>query len=322
MNFRRKHSDNLDPSQLTDTPVALEQDLFALYQVPTPTLKFSAPVVEPSGHRGRWMKVRRPVAAIAAAGAIAAALLFGPGLLGGGTTPVNAEQIFTRASAAANASAAQTSYHLVATTSGLKGVADAQSETWSRDAAHTRNQSSDSGMIINGDQLWLWTTNDGQLRAVHAASGGAAFASTDTLPGSLAQLLASYGSDGCQTATLGGEATVAGRQAYELTLTPSDNCRKAAGSKVAEPAGSLHVWVDKQTFITLKTEAQDANGNAVYQYQVTEIEVGQAIPDSVFQYQPPSGVDVVQVQDAAQAKSALAGTAGKAGPTPGADATK
>ena len=301
----------------------LEQGLLALYQVPIPTLKFT-PVLEPAGRGARWAAVRRPVFVAGAAGVIAAALLLGPGLLGGGTASVNAEQIFSKASAAANTSAAQVSYHLVATTSAPKGGLDSKSETWSRDAAHTRTQSEDSGVIFNGDQLWLWTNVDGQERAVHAASGASAFAAKETLPGSLAQLLASYGGNSCQTAALDGEATVAGRQAYELTVTPSDSCPKAAAANVAGRKGSLRLWVDKQTFIPLKTEGQDGSGTITYQYEVTEIETGQAIPDSVFEYQPPAGVDVAQVQDVSQAKAALsgAGTSGTTAPTSDADNAK
>ena len=53
---------------------------------------------------------------------------------------------------------------------------------------------------------------------------------------------------------------------------------------------------------------------------MTEIETGQAIPDSVFEYQPPSGVEVTQVQDASQAKAALAGTSQTGKPTGASDA--
>src|SRR5690242_20376739 len=110
-------------SNLTDRPDPgdpLDRDLAALYEGPAPALASaipSKPAAAPSNRprllrlvRNRWT----PALATAAACLTAAAIVLLPGWLGGASTSVNAEQIFERASAAANSSVATTSYHLVA----------------------------------------------------------------------------------------------------------------------------------------------------------------------------------------------------------------
>jgi hypothetical protein len=63
-------------------------------------------------------------------------------------------------------------------------------------------------------------------------------------------------------------------------------------------------WVDAETFVTLKTESY-ADGELVFRYEVTELETGVDIPDSVFEYDPPAGVQVVEAATPQEMKGAL-----------------
>jgi hypothetical protein len=64
------------------------------------------------------------------------------------------------------------------------------------------------------------------------------------------------------------------------------------------------IWVDAETFVTLKTESY-ADGELVFRYEVTELETGVDIPDSVFEYDPPAGVQVVEAATPQEMKGAL-----------------
>ena len=64
------------------------------------------------------------------------------------------------------------------------------------------------------------------------------------------------------------------------------------------------MWVDAETFITLKTESYSGRG-LVFRYEVTEFETGIDIPDRVFEYDPPAGVQVVEATSPIEMKIAL-----------------
>jgi hypothetical protein len=67
---------------------------------------------------------------------------------------------------------------------------------------------------------------------------------------------------------------------------------------------STKMWVDTETFITLKTEAYSGSG-LVFRYEVTEFETGIDIPASVFEYDPPAGVSVIEASTPMEMKMAL-----------------
>jgi hypothetical protein len=62
-------------------------------------------------------------------------------------------------------------------------------------------------------------------------------------------------------------------------------------------------WIDKQTFVPLKAE-QSLGPKGSSRYEVTRVEFDLPIPDSMFQFTPPSGADVLP--DAASLKQILA----------------
>jgi outer membrane lipoprotein-sorting protein len=115
---------------------------------------------------------------------------------------------------------------------------------------------------------------------------------------------------GCQTAQQVGEETVANRTAYKIRVTPDASaCPEMAGvpaKDVIAKLGVLTVWVDKETFLPLRTEQATPDGG-VSIYTVTQIEVGGDIGESTFAYEAPEGVAVQEVANLTEAKNVLSG---------------
>jgi hypothetical protein len=69
---------------------------------------------------------------------------------------------------------------------------------------------------------------------------------------------------------------------------------------------TTRMWVDQETFITLKMET-DSDQGPLASYEVTEFEVNPDFDPSVFDYQPPAGVNVVEAQAPQDIKIVLSG---------------
>lgn len=317
---QRKFGDLIADGDLASAKLAA--DLEDLYAAPVPDLRFSPPREErvglPGRLRWRWW---RPVAAAAVAAAALVAVLIAP-------SPwqrepqVSAEAIFVRASTAAetNAPAAgAATYRLIATTETPGQPATlTTTETWYADASHIRteheydaaNSGADFGILVNGDDAWLYGAFDGVYRAAHgpASELGAGFG--DLAAGAAAdigQVLGQY-SDGCQVAHAEGEETIAARAAYKIVVAADTNaCPALDANRGPGKLGVLTVWVDQETFLPLKTEQQDATGSVMYVYEVTQIDVGGAIPESTFVYLAPAGTAVQDVTNLTEAKFVLSG---------------
>ena len=76
--------------------------------------------------------------------------------------------------------------------------------------------------------------------------------------------------------------------ATEKAGAQANEARRAADSQV----GQMLVWVDKQSFLPLKTEVRNPAGVVLDRSEVTSVEYNIAIPDSVFAYTPPPGASV------------------------------
>ncbi|MBF4462573.1 MULTISPECIES: LolA family protein [unclassified Rathayibacter] len=147
--------------------------------------------------------------------------------------------------------------------------------------------------------------------ADHASSADASQLPT---PSSAAEALLSA-IDPTTTVTVGSTARVAGRDAYELVLTPRD-----AGTLV----GSVSVAVDGQTGLPLGVSVT-ARGATAPAFSVAYSSIDFSAPDaSLFAFTPPAGADVTEqaapehdtsgVPDSAASDSAAANPA-TAGPT-------
>jgi outer membrane lipoprotein-sorting protein len=169
-------------------------------------------------------------------GAAAAALALGvaSGQFVGQPRAVSAEVVFDRAQAAADTAAASgvSSYHLTSTRQvPAKGNATVTQEVWYAGADRQRTDTrvtlngapeSVGGTIFNGPEAWFFSTDGGRTHVVHTTgtTGWTPPAQSPNEQGSVADLLASYAQKDCMDVRQQGEATVAGRAAYALLLTP------------------------------------------------------------------------------------------------------
>jgi outer membrane lipoprotein-sorting protein len=109
----------------------------------------------------------------------------------------------------------------------------------------------------------------------------------------------------CMNAQQQGEATVANRAAYVIAVTPKPGgCAPTLGTSKAGPAqsggknvadvgiGQMLVWVDKQSFLPLKTEVRNPAGVLLERSEVTSVQYNVSLPDATFTYTPPPGATV------------------------------
>jgi outer membrane lipoprotein-sorting protein len=238
--------------------------------------------------------------------AAAAVLVLAPaGLIAWWSQPasVSAETILDRAQATAEAPVETRSYHLKMTRTRANVVVE--SEVWfggsTKQRGIDRNPATGGSTetIFNGDHAWIILTDNEHTRAVHTI--GTAWNKPGDDPSrraSLADVLASYRSDkACLDARQDGEATVAGRPTYVIVTTAkSEGC--AASDKGGPDdrnralLGEMRVWVDKEAFVLLKSETHDASGGLLERGEVTSVEYNVTIPDSLFTYVPPPGVQM------------------------------
>jgi outer membrane lipoprotein-sorting protein len=71
-----------------------------------------------------------------------------------------------------------------------------------------------------------------------------------------------------------------------------DQVRQGTPDGGAGSVTNMQVWVDKHTFLPLKTEVRDGTGAVLDRSEVTSVQYGVAIPDSTFQYSPPAGAQI------------------------------
>ncbi|MFJ7406246.1 MULTISPECIES: outer membrane lipoprotein carrier protein LolA [unclassified Lysinibacillus] len=84
--------------------------------------------------------------------------------------------------------------------------------------------------------------------------------------------------------SIAGEEKIAGRDAYHIT---------AKAQKKNTLLGDIEVWIDKKTWLTLKTITTNA-GN-VTQQEYTKLEVNKKIDDALFAFDIPKGATIEQI---------------------------
>ena len=163
-----------------------------------------------------------------------------------------------------------------------------------------------TGFLKDGDDIWFYAESGGQMKATHTTLDGGIFsvgpgfgAQLGFGAGSLADLLSSFTSD-CSDATDLGSDTVAGRPVYVIEVTPTpETCDmqvvqgpdgKTQGVMVSSMessedhgeggapethavfvGGPMTMWIDQETFMTLKTESSAGDGS--FGYEVTSLDL-------------------------------------------------
>ncbi|GAA2486324.1 hypothetical protein [Terrabacter carboxydivorans] len=158
----------------------------------------------------------------------------------------------------------------------------------------------ESDVIHNGSDVWLWSSAD--KTAVHhrqAPAQGRAGSTGTHLPGGVpsalpsgaprtpdeaaAAALALMGKD--TTVTTSGTASVAGRSAYELVLTPKDR---------ATLVGSVRIAIDSQEHVPLRVQVYSTKlTNPAFEVGFTAVDFSR--PDTrQFAFTPPAGTTVTE----------------------------
>jgi len=210
-----------------------------------------------------------------------------------------------------------------------KGNVTINTEIWfgGSDRQRSSVQTKDAGgatvelseVIFLGAQAWLATTANGQTQVIHTNGTTWTEPAEDPLrQNSLIDVLTKYGNPKfCMDALLQGEASVAGQATYVIAATPkTGGCDPNANNGTPDPKapsgqplktgvppgtarsnggteiGQMLVWVDKLSFLPLKTEVRSTTGMLLEQALVTAVEYNTPIPDSVFDYTAPAGAKV------------------------------
>lgn len=70
---------------------------------------------------------------------------------------------------------------------------------------------------------------------------------------------------------MGGKSRIAGKEAYQLLITPIDNYRYG-----------YHLWVDADTYLLLKSELVGQDGDVLETFSFSSVSTGEPIPDYKF----------------------------------------
>ncbi|TDC77250.1 LolA family protein [Streptomyces hainanensis] len=169
--------------------------------------------------------------------------------------------------------------------------------------------SDEFALIHNGDDLWAYdSAGDTVLHATAPAETGAESAPGEAPFGDLTpqqaaeRLLAAAGEHA--EITVDGTARVAGRSAYQVTAEPTD--------EAASGISQARISVDSETGVPLAVSVQSERGS--FDVAFSRIDYGQPA-GSVFDFTPPSGAEVVEIDP----ESGLSGLISGFGPEWGAD---
>ncbi|MET9372904.1 sigma-E factor regulatory protein RseB domain-containing protein [Streptomyces sp. NPDC002992] len=145
--------------------------------------------------------------------------------------------------------------------------------------------SDEYSLIHNGDDVWAYDSKSNEV--FHEKTDGAAEAPEKELPTTPKELADEIlkAADGTTSITVGGTATVAGRDAYQLVIKP-----KQSGSTVE----SVKVAVDAKTGTPLKfTLASVEGGKPVVDAGFTKVDFGRPAA-STFDFKAPKGAKVTE----------------------------
>ncbi len=154
--------------------------------------------------------------------------------------------------------------------------------------------SGESDVIRNGTDLWLWSSAD-KTAVHHTLGSGDAKAALPHPSASLsagvprtpdeaaATALAVMGKD--TTVTTSGTASVAGRSAYELVLTPKDKATRIASVRIA---------IDAEKHVPLRVQVYSTKlSNPAFEVGFTAVDFSR--PEArQFTFTPPAGTTVTQ----------------------------
>jgi outer membrane lipoprotein-sorting protein len=92
--------------------------------------------------------------------------------------------------------------------------------------------------------------------------------------------------------TLLGMESIDGRTTYLLETTPKEN------EEASQLIDRTKIWVDKETWMPLRYEIYNGNGNLTLKIEIRDLKVNSGIPDSEFRFEIPKGAKIVETKEA------------------------
>jgi len=153
--------------------------------------------------------------------------------------------------------------------------------------------SGESDVIRNGKDVWLWSSQDKSATHTSLPAEEARHQAASPAPGTAgmpsspqeAADLALKAITPSTTVTTSGTATVAGRSAYELVLTPKDPASLVASVRLA---------IDSQKHVPLRAQVfAEGSSEPAFEVAFTSVDFGR--PDAAqFAFNPPEGTKVTE----------------------------
>jgi outer membrane lipoprotein-sorting protein len=171
----------------------------------------------------------------------------------------------------------------------------ATAEVWEKSPNKVRAEVVESsrpelkGMVLvsDGEQAWLY--DPAENKVITGNAGEMDLPLPEQLLSSMQEIVQEVldASD----VRLEGEEQVAGHATYKLSLTP-----KEGEQAMALPGnGTATLWVDQERWIVLKA-SYEAGGLGQGTLEVQSYELNTGVPDDLFRFEAPQGVEVVQAE--------------------------
>lgn len=96
--------------------------------------------------------------------------------------------------------------------------------------------------------------------------------------------------------TLLGMEDIDGKTTYLLETTPKEasEASQEASQPIYRLIGRAKIWVDKETWMPLRSEIYDHAGNLTMKFEIRDLKVNSGIPDSEFKFEIPNGAKIVE----------------------------
>lgn len=139
--------------------------------------------------------------------------------------------------------------------------------------------------IGDGTRVWLYEPGKKQVEILPKPLGK----DQTIAAGDLQDLLNQVSKDHIFDARLSSTTNIAGREAYVIDLTPTQNAAKK------NPHMSLARWfIDRQTYLPLGQEVYDESGKLTTGWRYSSLQINPAINTGMFTFTPPPGVQVIE----------------------------
>jgi len=143
--------------------------------------------------------------------------------------------------------------------------------------------------VSDGATVWIHRLRDNTVIVrAQGAAGADELGPFPEVTGGLSALLAQAGV--CYTPSLAGSDTIAGRATHVIALGAS-RCAPSPEAGAAAGPAEWTVWVDKETFLILKS-VQDIDGAVAATTTVTSIQYNDPQDAARFTFTPPPGAKV------------------------------